>query len=442
MRYTYQDFEKAPDKALFLHVAIEAYRASEEYRKAIAAEEYYAQRNTTIRETVRYVYSQTGLKAPDYTAANNRLASNFLRRFVNERATYSLGNGISWNESSTKDRLGKDFDSFVFKTAKYALVDGTAFGYWNKDKGHTVSATEFMPLYDELDGTLRAGARFWSLEWGVRPVCVVLYEEDGYTSYQGNPNGGALEIKEPKRGYLEIVQQTEAAGEHVVGELNYGALPIVPLYANDIKQGMFVGLQPMIDAYDIIQSGFANDLQDCAEFYMLIGGAMGMEPDDLEKFRDQLRFLHIAAVDTDHSSVTPYTQEIPYGARKACLDQLRASMYESCGILDVSNISSQARTATEINAAYQPMDEEADDFEYQVIAFVRGILELTGIDDFPNFIRNRIVNQSEMTQMVMSAAKFLNREIIVKKLPFITVDEQKEVLEAEPEGERDEPRES
>lgn len=433
MRYTFQDFEKASNKESFLYAAITDYRASDEYNMALAAEAYYAQQNTTIREMVRYVYSQSGLKAPDFTAANNKIASNFLRRFINQRVTYSLGNGIIWKNTATKKRLGKDFDTFVFKTAKAALIDGAAFGYWNKNRGHTFAATEFMPLYDEDDGKLRAGARFWSLQWGKKPVCVVLYEEDGYTTYRGNSEGGDLQVTIPKQSYLKVIQKSEANGETVVGELNYGVLPVLPLYANDVKQCPFAGLRAMIDAYDIIQSGFANDLQDCAGFYMLVGGALGMEPADLEKFRDQLRFLHIGVVDTDHSSVTPYTQEVPYAARQTCLEQLRSAMYEAFGALDVTHISSSARTATEINAAYQPMDEEADDFEYQIINFILGILDLTGIDDFPDFKRNRISNQMEQTQMVMMAKDYLDKETLLSKLTFITVDEVAKILKADEE---------
>ena len=102
MRYTFQDFEKASNKESFLYAAITDYRASDEYNMALAAEAYYAQQNTTIREMVRYVYSQSGLKAPDFTAANNKIASNFLRRFINQRVTYSLGNGIIWKNTATK----------------------------------------------------------------------------------------------------------------------------------------------------------------------------------------------------------------------------------------------------------------------------------------------------------------------------------------------------
>ena len=92
-------------------------------------------------------------------------------------------------------------------------------------------------------------------------------EEDGYTVYRTAPKKyglGALEIVQQKRAYKQTVQVSEADGEEVISEENYGVLPIVPLYPNDSKQSALVGLRAKIDAYDMIHSGFANDLQDCA----------------------------------------------------------------------------------------------------------------------------------------------------------------------------------
>ena len=85
-------------------------------------------------------------------------------------------------------------------------------------------------------------------------------------------------------------------------------------------------------------------------------------------------------------------------------------------------------TNDHIDAAYQPMDEEADDFEYQVIKAIRGILAILGIDDVPVFQRNRISNRMEQTQMVMMAANYLDDETIIRKLPFITPDEVDGIL--------------
>ena len=74
------------------------------------------------------------------------------------------------------------------------------------------------------------------------------------------------------------------------------------------------------------------------------------------------------------------------------------------------------------------MDEEADDFEFQIIKFVQQILSLIGIEDTPQFKRNRVSNQTEQTQTVLLAAQYLDDETILQKLPFISVDEVQNIL--------------
>ena len=427
--YTFQDFEAAADKVKFLQTAIAQYRSSDAYRFALEADEYYAQRNTAILENTKKLYSMTGAAVPDFTASNIQISSNFLRRLVTQRLTYSLGNGVNFTETKTKKAVGDDFDTFVFELSKKALLHGVSYGFWNHDRGHVFPMTEFMPLLDETDGTLRAGARFWSLDWDRKPVTVVLYEEDGYTTYRTKPKrtGLNLEEVEPKRAYIQIVQHSDADGDTVIGETNYSGLPVVPMWGNSIHESVLSGIKSMIDAYDLINSGLANDINDCAQIYWIIGNASGMRQDELLKFRDQLKFLHIAVADTDNSSVRPYTQDVPVAGRRDCLTELRTLIYESFGALDVHAVAAGA-TNDHIDAAYQPMDEEADDFEYQVIKFVRQVLVLMGLDDMPTFKRNRISNQREQVDMIVLEAPYLDTETILNKLPNITVDEVPEIM--------------
>ena len=141
--------------------------------------------------------------------------------------------------------------------------------------------------------------------------------------------------------------------------------------------------------------------------------------------------VNSAAADTGaEGRITPYTQEVPYEARLAYLDHMCRGIYEDFGALDVSQLSSSSRTATEIQAAYQPLDEQADDFEYQVIEFIQQILVVAGFDaDDPVFKRNRISNQREQVDMIMAEAEYLDEETVLNKLPNITPDEVKEILE-------------
>lgn len=438
---TFQDFqEHEKDRAKWIGTAIAQYMRTDDYRTAVDADAYEAQRNTTINNYVRMVYSITGVATPDFTATNNRIASNFFHRLLTQRCSYSLGNGVSFasrkqerNDDQTvkitdltKDELGAKFDDVLYETGYNALKHKVCYCFYNDGDYAVFPMTQFLAFPDELTGQIRAGVRFWCLDWKKRPVTVDLFEEDGYSRYrtkEGKTGLGALELIEKKHPYKETVQVSEADGEEVIGGNNYPSLPIAVFYGNKNKQSALVGLKANIDAYDLIHSGFANDLAEVAQAYWIINNAAGMDDDDVARLRDRLLLQHMAVVDETNSQITPYTQEIPYNAREACLARIEKSIFRDFGGLDVKEISAAAKTATEITAAYQPMDEEADAFEFQANEFIQQILALIGLEDLPVFDRNRIVNEKEETEMVLLAANYLDPETILKKLPFVTVDE-------------------
>lgn len=440
--YTYQDFINENDRLRAVSTAIVNHLNSDLYKTAKLADEYDHQKNHTIMEYVRTIFTMTGSPVEDFTASNNKLCSNFFHRLNTQRCTYLLGNGVTFSDNkektinedgvqvvtdTTKEFLGDRFDTDLKRTGYNALIHGVAFGYWNVDRLHVFKVTEFVPLWDEDTGALRAGVRFWRLD-DTKPMIAVVYEEDGYTKYRSKSQVGIdLEEIQPKKAYKLVVSVTDEDGEEVVGEENYGSLPIVPLWGSNLHQSTLVGMREKIDSFDLIRSGFANDLTDCAQIYWILENCGGMTDAELERFRDRLKINHIAVVDTDNSKATPYTQDIPYGARSAYLAEIRSGIYEDFGGLDVHAVAAGA-TNDHIDAAYQPMDEEADDFEYQVIEFVQQILKLNGIEDTPVFKRNRISNQTEQTQMILSAADYLDSETILSKLPFVTVDEVMEIL--------------
>ena len=442
---TYQDYLEAKEKGQdieFIKEAISDYKSSPEYHMALDADEYEAERNVTVLSFMRWLYNDAGIKVEDYVSANNKIASNFFHRLTTQRVAYSLGNGISFSSrkrehkngkwitiDETKDKLGKKFDNILYKAGKYARIHGVSFLFWNMDHAQFFKMTEFCPLYDEDDGALKAGFRFWSLDWEKRPVTVVVYEPDGYTKYRTKPESKGLDIAEyePKRAYKQRIAHNEVDPDEIVGESNYSDIPIIPFWGSDAHQSDLVGMRSKIDVYDLVKSGFANDLEDCQEIFWIIGNALGMTDGDIAKFRDKLKLQHIAVMDTDNTTLTPYKEEVPVVARETLAASMRSQIYEDYGGLDVHTLAAGA-TNDHIDAGYQPMDEEADDFEYQVIQAVQGILDLMGIDDVPIFQRNRISNKMEQTQMVMLAANDLDRETRLRKLPFLTPDEVEETL--------------
>ena len=423
---TYQDFLQNVGSGLgtFLLRVVDEHKSSEAYRIARDAEQYDKQRNVTIMKFQKYLYTMKGSKIPDVISPNHKLASNFFNRFTTQLTQYLLGNGVTFPEDGIKEKLGESFDTELQRAGKYALVDGVSFGFWDLDKLRIFKFTEFAPLYDEENGSLRVGIRFWQLAPN-KPLRMTLYEEDGYTEYIKHDRENVQELQ-PKRPYKLIVKSTTADGVEIYNGGNYPNFPIVPLYANDYHRSELIGLRENIDAYDLIKSGFANDL-DGHLLYWAIQNAGGMDDVDVARLLERIKTMG-AAVTDDGSVVNPHSIQIPYESRIAYLDRLEQDLYKDFGALKVENMSAKATTATQIKSSYTPLDMKANGFEYQCIEFVQGILKLQGVEATPQFKRDKIANYQEETSMVLQSANYLDDETILKHLPFLSPDEIDDIL--------------
>ena len=421
---TYQDFEKNRNDEYVFKI-ISEYKGTEFYRTAIDAEQYARKRNPTITKYQKLLYTLTGKTVPDYISSNHKCASNFFGRFVTQLNQYLLGNGVTFNEDSTSKKLGDDFDTVVQKAGKWALIGGVSYGLWNYDHLEVFKATEFAPLWDEYTGGLRAGVRFWQLA-NDKPIRATLYEVDGYTEYV-NDTGNA-KILEPKRKYKEYIRTSTADGTEIYDGENYADLPIVPLWANDYHQSEIVGLRENIDCYDLIKSGFANDLDDASVIYWVLTNSGGMDDVDLAKFIERMKTVKVATVDSDvGQSVTAHTMDVPYQSREVYLNMLSADLYRDAMALDTDKIASGAVTATQIKASYEPLNNRTDEWEYCVIQFIKGILSLAGIDDDPTFTRSKIVNVQEEVETLVSSAQYLSEDYITEKI--LTLYGDKDMLD-------------
>lgn len=430
---TYEDLIADSDKPMFVLNAIAEHKASPLYVDAVIAQEYFRRRNTTIAQYQKLLYTLSGKAVPDNFSANHKVSSGFFQRFVVQENLHLLGNGVTFNEDSTKDKLGgEDFDTVLIRAGEYALVGAVAFGFFNLDHVEVFRVTEFVPLIGEEDGAIHAGIRFWQIA-NDKPLRATLYEEDGYTEYRFD--NGAPTVLQEKRAYVQIVQKSTADGVEILDGENYPGFPIVPLWGNPERQTELTGLRSGIDCYDLIKSGFANDLDDASQIYWTLTNAGGMDDVDLAKFVERMKTVKAAVVDDAGSTAEAHTIEVPYNARQVALDKLRSDLYEDAMALDTKDISGGSITATAINAAYENLSLKCDRYESCVIEFIKGLLNLIGVEDAPTFKRSRITNASEETQMILSAAQYLDDETILNHLPFINVDEVDEILKRKTEEE-------
>ena len=437
---TYQDFLKKSgseqEKQEFILEAISEHKQSGMYNLAADAEEYAHQRNSTIMNYQKLLYTVSGKAVPDNYSANYKLCSNFFDRFITQENQYLLGNGVTLENDENKKKLGKKFDQQLQKAGRDALVEGVSFGFWNYDHLESYKLTEFVPLYDEETGALMGGIRFWQLEYN-KPLRATLFELDGYTDYIKKKNE-QIKVLNEKRNYKQIVTEGGVDGTIIRDGGNYPSFPIIPLWASDKKQSCFVGMKQNIDAYDLIKSGFANDLDDASMIYWTIQNAGGMDDIDLARFVERMKTVRAAVVDGDAGAkAEAHTMDVPYQSRVAYLERLENDLYNDFQALNIKSLQGGQKTATEIAAAYQPFDNKVDQYEYCVLDFLEELFKLVGIEDNPTFKRSRIVNQLEETQMILTAAQYLDDETILKHLPFLTPDEVDEIQKRKAEEDLD-----
>lgn len=421
---TYQDFlkvgESDQERMAFVKQCIEDHKGSKEYKTAIDANAYDRQQNVTIVKYQKLLYSLSGEAVPDNYSANYKICSNFFNRLTTQRNQYLLGNGVTFQDSSTKEKLGKKFDQVMIDLGHKAQKGAVSFGFWNNDHLEAFGMDEFKPLYDEENGALMVGIRFWQID-SDKPLRATLYELDGVTDYiydKDSPTGRVLQDKRP---YKIVKTGTKVDGTYYYEGENYEGFPIVPLF-NVQKKSDLIGMREQIDCYDLLFSGFADVVDENSLFYWTISNCGAMDEEDLVAFKSQMKRIGVGMVEDRGAQIEAHTVEAPYASREAILERLRSEIYEDYMALDTKNIASGATTATQIEASYEPLNSKTDEYEACVTTFILNLLELIGIDDKPTYTRSKIVNRNEEIQIVLQSAEYLPDEYITKKILTILGD--------------------
>lgn len=425
---TYQDWLKVAEgseneRMAFIKALITEHKASDTYKQAADAENYYKGQNTTIKKYEKILFNSKGQAVPDYFSANHKLATRFFYRDVMQANSALLGNGITWQNGKGSEALGSDFDRKIIKAGRNAQVGGVCFGFYNNKRVEIYSVLEFAPLYDEEDGALKAGVRFWQVA-DDKPLRATMYELNGYTEYQWDKDHVNGMVRTQKRAYITVKQSSEAFGDEIYEYRNYPTFPIVPCWANENKQSELLPLKCTIDCYDLINSGYANNLSDAELIYWTITNAGGMDDVDLVQFLDKMRKLHAAQTDADQV-VQPTTVEVPFAGREALLERLEKQLYKDSMALNTYDIAGGAVTATQIQAAYEPLNEKLDGYEAEISDFIARLLVVAGVEDEPTYTRSVIVNKAEEVNIVLNSANYTDDEYVTEKVLTILGDKDK-----------------
>ena len=419
----------------FVGNVIKDHKDSDLYKDGDISDRYARQENVEAVNREKLYRDIAGRLVKNNWTPCHRMRSKLFGILATQENSFLLGNGLTLERQKNKEKLGKDFDTKLLQAGYAALTQAVSYLFWNLDHIEIFKNLEFAPLMDETTSSLRAGVRWWQITAG-KPLRATLYEEDGYTEYvwnidkdgQVNTNG---EILQEKRGY-QITYKVQPNEEvQITNQQNYPAFPIVPLWSNTQHINQFMGIKPTIDAIDELTNALNDDLTE-TQLYWLIQGADGMDKSDLAQLLNDIREQKIINP-AEGQNVQPYTVNIPVNERQAEISRLKRQVYEDFQGLDIEEIKGGAVTATQIKAAYEPLNHKADDYEMCVIECLNNLFKLIpGLEsESPTFTRSILINTTEQIQALELVKGTLGTEYVAGKelLLFGDGDKTAEILE-------------
>ena len=403
---------------------------------------YYNNDNDILYEE-QYFYDNEGKKCLDETKKNNRLSHNFYGLLVKQKVGYLLGKPMNFNSTNSEvnklldDILGDKWNITAQELLKNASNKGDEWLYCyideNGELDYTICPTEqIIPLYNNgfkqiLEGVIRY-YEVVSLE-GKSILAVELWTQNEVRYFRLDEDD------------LQLVDTKSHFYINGVG-YSFGVIPFVQFKNNEELTTDLSMVKELIDNYDKVTSGLANDLEEIQDSIYVLKGYQGT---DSSEFMNNLRYYKLIKVDED-GGVDKLELHIPIEAKNSHLKRLENDIYRLGMGVDVSAEKLGNSSGVALKFIYSLLDLKADMSEIQfkksirhLLKIIRNWLRISRGIDFDRkevkvtFNRSMLVNTKEQIINVTSSLGMLSRETLLANHPFVT-DVDYELTKMEEEG--------
>lgn len=403
---------------------------------------YYNNDNDILYEE-QYFYDNEGKKCLDETKKNNRLSHNFYGLLVKQKVGYLLGKPMNFNSTDREvnelldNLLGDKWNITAQELLKNAINKGDEWLYCYIDENgefdYTICPTEqIIPLYNNgfkqiLEGVIRY-YEIVTLE-GKSTLAIELWTQNEVRYFRLDEDD------------LQLVDTKSHFYINGVG-YSFGVIPFVQFKNNEELTTDLSMVKELIDNYDKVTSGLANDLEEIQDSIYVLKGYQGT---DSSEFMNNLRYYKLIKVDED-GGVNKLELHIPIEAKNSHLKRLENDIYRLGMGVDVSAEKLGNSSGVALKFIYSLLDLKADMSEMQFKKSIRHLLKIIsnwvrisrGIDFDRKevkvtFNRSMLVNTKEQIINVTSSVGMLSKETLLANHPFVT-DVDYELTKMEEEG--------
>lgn len=417
-------------------------------RKEIGiAREYYYIDNPILRRGVLVDVEDILRKA------DNRIAHNFHQLITDEEVDYLFSFapifdiGHSKANAQLTEALGDNFLKTIRALDVEACNSGCAWLHWWLDnkggkkvfKYASVPSDQVLPVLDDtLEDTFNRLIRYYK---------IVRTEGIAKKSYLRVEVWDAMKCE-----YFLLpgdVDFTTILGARDDGTLlhNLGRIPFIMCPNNNRHQSSLKKYKGLIDAYDIVLSGYVNDVMDIQQVIYILENYAGT---DLGAFTDDLKKYKAVTVGNDgidgaKGDLRTLAIDIPVEARNALLEILKKQIYVAGQALSRDIESVGNASGETLKFFYRDLDLKVGDKEVEFsVSFkelARVICETFNIPISKaiqlTFTRNRISNDKETAEICKSSVGIIPQKLIWANHPFVDNLEECEEMWKEEHAEPD-----
>lgn len=357
--------------------------------------------------------------------ADFRISHNWHQLLVNQKVAYLFtyppifDTGDNQTNQRINGVLGDQFAQVVKDLAIDAANTGRAWLHvWRDGDDHfcyaPVMMEEIYPVYgDELQTKIESVIRIYD----------VWEEEKAVTK---------IELWDAREAVFYYRQKAGLTPDNRHNGSNrfchqMGFLPFVPFDNNRDCLGDLPMVKDLIDQYDLVTSGFANDLADIQEVIFVLRNYGG---EDLNTFLSELKRYKAIKVDGDvavSGGVETLKIEIPVEARVQFLDLMKKQIFIAGQGVNPDPYNFGNSSGVALKYHYSLLEIKAGLLETEFRAafkhFLRLILHYLELDpELPAvqiYTRNGIENEAELAEIAVKSQGIISRRTILQNHPWV-----------------------
>lgn len=418
-------------------------RRRNENKDAITVGKDYYHNKTLIKETG--VVPKT--KSNVLRNADNRIAHNFHQLLVDEKVaymfTYPILIDVDDNEAINErvdDVLGQEFVRKMKDLGVEASNTGCGWlHYWanekNEFKYEKVESEQIIPFYsDDLERELIEVLRTYKVvEYDDNLTAIEFIVVEDWTKDTFDQYKFRYTIDGQDESQLKGIRH------------NFGRVPFIPFANNSDETSDLIKYKDLVDLYDRVVSGYANDIEDIQEVMWIVTNYDGKSGDFLKDVKKYKTIFLENEGDGAKGDVKTLSVEIPVEARNSLLELLKKQIYESGQGLQQDNENFGNASGVALKFFYRKLELKAGLLETEFRESINKLVE--AILDFYHlphkkisqvWSRNMIASDLETSQIATQSVGIIPEKLILQNHPWVEdVDEAERLLEEEEKSKMD-----